>query len=773
MCESPLGGELVERRSRRHESWAKGLFLAFKVLVAGWFIYVFAATGKEVHGQEAASKPQETNSSIAEGDVELARDRRLGDLIDLNGYFPFEVPDSREAWERRADFLRDRIRLATGLFLTQPPRGPLNAVLHGKVQRPGFTVEKVYFESIPGHFVTGLLFRPEGVWSEGDPKRPAILSPHGHGGRMYDYGADAMGKLIASGAEKFAASGRFPKLARCAQLARMGCVVFIYDMLGYEDSQQISRQLAHGFAKQRDGFGGESGWGLFSPAAELRLQSIMGVQTWNSIRGLDFLESLPDVDSTRLAVTGGSGGGTQTILLCAIDPRPIAAFPNGMVSTAMQGGCTCENCSLLRVGTGNVELAALFAPKPQAMTAADDWTRNMMTRGYPALRSLYSMLNAPENVYCRPLLEFPHNYNYVSRETMYEWFNKHLGLAQPSWEEIDFEPLTAEEASVWNADHPKPEGGDAYELRLTKQLDEFSKNALERLEPADQDGFEEYQSTVGKAFRLIVGREMPQRVGITRTKLGDFPAGSYALYKDRLDLTEFNEVLNVWTVYPYEWNGKVKIWVDPAGKKALFADRSREDSEYSDETKLHPSVQELLQNGTAVLAADIIGIGPNSVAEEHATDELKEVAFLQRRVENPREAPCYTYGYNDPLFVQRVHDVMTLISFALDPQYGPPEIELHGTGGLGPVTALARVVAGDQVKEATIDTEGFRFDSIDHYLDENMLPGAVKYGGLPAILGLNAPLPLHLEGEQSIPELTIKLYRASGAGAAVRLHAGE
>src|ERR1051325_815746 len=101
----------------------------------------------------------------------------------------------------------------------------------------------------------------------------------------------------------------------------------------------------------------------------------MGLQTWNSIRALDFVTSLPDVDASRIGVPGASGGGTQTFILCAVDPRPTVAFPAVMVSTAMQGGCTCENCSLLRVGTGNIELAALMAPRPLGMSGADDWTK--------------------------------------------------------------------------------------------------------------------------------------------------------------------------------------------------------------------------------------------------------------------------------------------------------------------------------------------------------------------------------------------------------------
>ena len=379
-------------------------------------------------------------------------------MKDLIGYFPFIVPEDKEQWEDRADELRRRVLVATGIW-PLPQRTPLHPVIHSRTQRDGFTVEKVYFESLPDHFVTGLLFRPDD--GKADVKRPAVLCPHGHGGRLQDYGEKKIRQLIADGAERFEGSGRFPKLARCAHLARMGCVVFIFDMLGYADSQQISFELAHRFARQRADFEGAEDWGLFSAQAEMRLQSIMGIQTWNSIRCLDFLEQLPDVDSSRMAVTGGSGGGTQTILLCAIDDRPVAAFPNGMVSTSMQGGCTCENCSLLRIGTGNVELAALFAPKPQAMTAADDWTKEMMTKGYPQLQQLYAMYDAKNNVYCRPLLHFPHNYNYVSRATMYAWFNKHLslGLEDPVLEE-DYEPLTPAEVTVWNEQQTRPAGGD-------------------------------------------------------------------------------------------------------------------------------------------------------------------------------------------------------------------------------------------------------------------------------------------------------------------------
>ncbi len=427
------------------------------------------------------------------------------ELKDLNGFFPFHVPESIDAWESRAELLKRRVLVANGLF-PLPERTPLNAVVHGKVERDGFTIEKVYLESVPGFHVTGLLFRPAGENARPGQKYPAVLSPHGHGGRLMDLGEEGVLKQIAEGGEKFADSGRFPKVARCVTLARLGCVTLLYDMIGYADNQQLSRQLGHGFSEQRLGFEGKDSWGLYSAQAEMRLQSIFGLQTWNSVRALDFLESLPDVDPKRIGVTGGSGGGTQTIMICAIDDRPVVAFPNGMVSSSMQGGCTCENASLLRIGTGNVELAALYAPKPQGMTSADDWTKEMLVsgKGFPELKKLYTMYGKPDNVFCEDLRHFKHNYNYVTRALMYELFNEHLGLDhQTPIVEQDFPRLTDAEHAVYDEDHPRPEGGDAFERKLTRWLADESDKQLAAMS-ADERG-----ETVRAAWQTIVGIDDP------------------------------------------------------------------------------------------------------------------------------------------------------------------------------------------------------------------------------------------------------------------------
>src|SRR6185503_67118 len=125
--------------------------------------------------------------------------------------------------------------------------------------------------------------------------------------------------------------------------------------------------------------------------------SLMGLQTWNSIRALDFLESLRDVDKKRLACTGESGGGTQTFMLGAIDDRLAVQGPIVMVSHTMQGGCSCENAPGLRVEYSNMEIAAVPAPRPQILVAATgDWTKTTMEVEGPALGKIYGLFRATD-----------------------------------------------------------------------------------------------------------------------------------------------------------------------------------------------------------------------------------------------------------------------------------------------------------------------------------------------------------------------------------------
>src|SRR5262245_17194534 len=228
----------------------------------------------------------------------------------LNTLRTFPDIESKGAWERRAREIREHILVSCGLW-PLPEKTPLRAQVFGKIERDGYTVEKVYFQTYPGFYLAGNLYRPVG---KGNGPFPGVLNPHGHWkeGRLAD---TQLGSIAA----------------RCINFARQGMVAFSYDMVGYNDTAQVNHRFA------------------IDPTNQLWNISLMGLQTWNSIRALDFLESLPEVDKSRLACTGESGGGTQTFMLGAIDNRLAVQAPVVMVSSTMQGGCLCENVPGLSV----------------------------------------------------------------------------------------------------------------------------------------------------------------------------------------------------------------------------------------------------------------------------------------------------------------------------------------------------------------------------------------------------------------------------------------
>ncbi len=305
----------------------------------------------------------------------------------LNDRFTPPKYTSASDWNARATYLREHILASAGL-LPLPEKTPLRPSIFGEIRKADYSVSKVYFESLPGFFVTGNLYRPLG-----DGPFPAILSPHGHW---------AYGRLENTSLN----SGP----GRAINLARQGFVVFTYDMVGYNDSQQVS----HTFSGPREYL-----WGL----------SLSGLQLWDSIRALDFLETLPYVRRDAIAMTGESGGGTQTFLASAVDSRIAVSVPVNMISLHMQGGCLCENPPGLRLETTNVEIAATIAPRPLLMiSASGDWTNETLELEYPAVRSIYGLLDASDCVRAVRITA-EHNYNKESREAMYAWMARWLQQA--------------------------------------------------------------------------------------------------------------------------------------------------------------------------------------------------------------------------------------------------------------------------------------------------------------------------------------------------------
>ena len=290
-------------------------------------------------------------------------------------------------WKARASSVRQQI--LTGSKLSPlPKRTPLNPIIKNKRTYKGYTVEAAVFEARPGYFVYGNLYRPLGFKG----KRPSILCPHGHARKNEAHGG---GRL------------RPDQQNRCATLARMGAVVFSYDMIGYGDSEHL-------------------GWRHNHPQA-------LTLQTWSSVRAVDFLETLPEVDKKRIGVTGCSGGGTQTFLLTAIDDRVAVSVPVVMVSAHFFGGCHCESGMPIhktsKLETNNAEIAALAAPRPMKLiSVGGDWTKNNPKVEYPYAQGIYKYFGALDKVANTHFPKEKHGYEFIKRQAMYPFMVKHLGL---------------------------------------------------------------------------------------------------------------------------------------------------------------------------------------------------------------------------------------------------------------------------------------------------------------------------------------------------------
>ncbi len=635
----------------------------------------------------------------------LPADSRLDALKDLNGYFPFHPPTSPADWTVQSARIRHDLKVAVGLF-PEPVRHPLNSVIHGRIDGGDFTAEKVYFETRPGYLLTGTLYRPKNITG----KIPGVLCPHGHWNeaRFYDCGEAKAAQLIKQGAEKHIESARNHIQSRCVGLARLGCTVLQYDMIGYCDNDQISYELAHRFSKQRPEMTSEKNWGLYSPQAESHLQSIMMLQTWNSIRAIDFLQSLPEVDPGRIAVTGASGGGTQTFALSALDPRVTVSMPAVMVGTAMQGGCTCENASLMRIKEGNVAFAALFAPRPLGLTTANDWTREMATKGFPEIRKTYQMLGAPGMATLHDRTEFDHNYNLPSRQAMYRWFNTHLGLDKPEPDnERPHRRLTEKDLSVFDKNHPKPAGGKEFERRLLASLANESSARIAN----DPD-------IARRGWESILGSNLKNTGEVQWQLTGKIDKGSYLEMPGLQNNTALGQQVPVIWLYPKNWKSEAAIFLSPQGKSGL----------YDQEGAPLPQVQALLREGVSVCGIDLFLQGEFL---------KKDGPLLQtRRVKNPREAACYTLGYNRPLFAHRVQDILSTIRMIQDDTHGAKKISLVGLKGSGHWAAAAHFLAGKAIHRAAIESSDFKFIKITDIRHPDLMPGASKYGGMQGLLDL-------------------------------------
>ena len=636
-------------------------------------------------------------------------DQRPSHVRHLNMRMTMPTYPSRAAWERRAAWLRDHIRVACGL-VPEPPRTPLKPKIFGRIERDGYSIEKVYFESRPGFYVCGNLYRPLGKKGP----FPAVACPHGHW------------KVGRFGHEP----GRGSVPGRCITLARMGCVVFSYDMVGYNDS---GRQISHRWS---------------SPADELWGISVMGLQTWNSIRVLDFLASLPDVDPERLAVTGASGGGTQTFMVMGIEPRVKVAAPVCMVSGIMQGGCICENAPLLRIETCNIEIAALMAPRPLLLVSATgDWTRETPKVEYPAIRSVYRLYGAEDKV-ANAHFKAGHNYNKNSREAVYNFFRRHLlGIAdRKPFREPPFTIEKKKDLLVF-PDGKLPKGAKNRQS-LERYLIALARRQRDELLPRTPADRERFEATLGKAYRHAILVQLPKATELVSATLRKSKGDGWRL--TRLALGRKGKGDRVPAAFLAPANPKPSapacLVVADQGRQALMNLETGQPGEL---------VRRLLEAGCSVLTIDAYLTG--------------ELAPLQAVLEKNRKDKRYFTTYNRTPLVERIQDILTALAW-LKGRRSARRLAVVGVGRAGAWALLAAPFTPEGTAVAA-DMAALAGDDDPRWLDDLFCPCILKAGGAWTAVALSPPrrLFLHNLADDLDTAPMRRAYRAVGSAAALRL----
>lgn len=282
----------------------------------------------------------------------------------------------KASWEARKDTLKKEVRTRLGIDKLLPLCSK-EAPEYTKLRRfDGYTVQNFRLKTVNGHTVCGSIYAPTGKG-----KHPLIICPNGH--------------FI---------NGRYGKVQqlRLATLARMGAICVDYDLWGWGESEEEVGIKAH-------------------QTAEAHV-----MQALNGIRILDWMIRRKDVDTSRIGVNGGSGGGTQTVLLTVLDNRYTAANPVVSMSSWFDGGCPCESGMPIQLsggGTCNVELAAMFAPKPMMVVSdGGDWTSTTPELEFPYLRRIYGFYGKSQNVSNVHLPSERHDFGPNKRNAVYKFF---------------------------------------------------------------------------------------------------------------------------------------------------------------------------------------------------------------------------------------------------------------------------------------------------------------------------------------------------------------
>ena len=596
-------------------------------------------------------------------------DRRLTNIYHNEFAYSAEPPKDLAEWRDRRDFTRSQVFMAAGLT-PMPEKTPLRPEVWGHTRHEGTVIAKVRFESMPGLIVTGNLYLPERVRDQA----PGIISPHGHWsvGRINDTDL-----------------GSIPK--RCMMLARLGFIVFSYDMVGYNDNNKI---LHH--------------W----PIETTREAALYGVstfclQTWNSIRALDFLCNLPEVDERRIGCTGASGGASQTWTISLLDERVKVIAPVCMLSSHYQGGCPCEEGPLLRLnGITSFDVLCACAPRPLLLPAVtQDWTNLNPTYEIPALRKVYSLFNA-EDALRSFQLDAPHNYNRDTRERVYPWFT-HWLLNQSLRETINEDELTMPPLDVLlHSDKQEKPTEASTKEHIAIIAKHVCKAALPDIKAVEKP--EAFRKQRVALVGDIVNYDQHLKdvaVRVTFPKIEIAGAAAQCCVISRRDVGDVIPAYRIENTKP-DGDKPYCLLLGDSGKADFF------------NGQLNNVLELLVANGCNCLIPDLMGSGESTAMIEKSL-----------RVE---QDPLF-FAFNPSIFSMRVQDILTCLQLIRESGYS--KISLIAAGA-SVKPALAALAIGERLHSAVFDLSSQGDNDSDWLSLLEYQPMIRKVGGIAGLAAL-------------------------------------
>jgi dienelactone hydrolase len=441
----------------------------------------------------------------------------------LRGYYeamsvpkPFFVRTGA-AWVSHRDRLREAVLDCVGLK-PLPKRVPLAVRESAALDHPWCTVRRVYYQLWPGVYSSGLLFLPKPFRQQ---PAPAMLCPHGH----------------------WPNGNAHPEVQkRCLNFARLGYVTFSSTQNHYED---LYLGVSH--------------------------QTLM---IWNNLRALDYLESRPEVDRSRIGVAGASGGGLQTQMVVALDPRVKAATIVGLTCDFREimfpdaAHCVCNHFPGVMQWTDHPEISTLGLPTPVQYLTMNDWTRTFRQNNFPTIEKLYAANGAAGRVECK-YFDTEHNYDKTKREETYAWMERWLRGRQMPRPEPEPETKTFPVETLEKLSAQVPENKGFGEIsRIYRQERGYRAPAI-----ASRPEWQAYRHAMLASLRKLLGESavLPRRAARPE---GVEVAGGPAVTIERIGCpSEGPIVVPAYLIHDHgasQAKRPVVIMLSSAGKEALL-----------------------------------------------------------------------------------------------------------------------------------------------------------------------------------------------------------